>query len=227
MEILLVHNESTTRVEVRDRSQHTCIIVAVWTQGRFFNHLLYQFLQLQVESPIVSTSHDYGASLVAQMIKNFPAVQETQFDPWVRKIPWRREWLLTSGLENSMDRGAWQAKVYGVAKRQTWLITNTFTFMWLCGGFNELAHAHHLEKHLAPWRTDIITIAKSKQQEQNLQHPEVIMMLLLKVIKKELRKHIPGRTKEIKIVMSCFHFPSFLFFPQCFFNIEVGWWFSC
>ena len=53
------------------------------------------------------------------MIKNFPAVQETQFDPWVRKIPWRREWLLTSGLENSMDRGAWQAKVYGVAKRQT------------------------------------------------------------------------------------------------------------
>ena len=40
--------------------------------------MLYQFLQLQVESPIVSTSHDYGASLVAQMVKNFPAVQETQ-----------------------------------------------------------------------------------------------------------------------------------------------------
>ena len=40
--------------------------------------MLYQFLQLQVESPIVSTSHDYGASLVAQMVKKFPAVQETQ-----------------------------------------------------------------------------------------------------------------------------------------------------
>ena len=31
------------------------------------------------------------ASLVAQMVKNLPAMQETRFDPWVWKIPWRRE----------------------------------------------------------------------------------------------------------------------------------------
>ena len=32
------------------------------------------------------------------------------FDPWVRKIPWRRKWQPTpvSCLENSMDRGAWR-----------------------------------------------------------------------------------------------------------------------
>ena len=29
------------------------------------------------------------------MAKNLPAMQETRFDPWVRKIPWRREWLST------------------------------------------------------------------------------------------------------------------------------------
>ena len=29
------------------------------------------------------------------MIKNLPAVQETWFDLWVGKIPWRREWLPT------------------------------------------------------------------------------------------------------------------------------------
>ena len=31
------------------------------------------------------------------MVKNLPAMQEThpRFDPWVRKIPWRREWQLT------------------------------------------------------------------------------------------------------------------------------------
>ena len=29
------------------------------------------------------------------MIKNVPAMQETQVDPWVGKIPWRREWLPT------------------------------------------------------------------------------------------------------------------------------------
>ena len=43
-------------------------------------------------------------SLVAQMVKNLPAMQETRFDPWVGKIPWRREWLPTqySFLENPL-----------------------------------------------------------------------------------------------------------------------------
>ena len=35
------------------------------------------------------------ASLVAQMVKNLPAMQETWFDSWVEKIPWKREWLPT------------------------------------------------------------------------------------------------------------------------------------
>jgi len=34
-----------------------------------------------------------GASLVAQMVKNLPEMQETRFDPQFGKIPWRREWL--------------------------------------------------------------------------------------------------------------------------------------
>ena len=37
-------------------------------------------------------------SLVAQLVKNPPAVQETWFDSWVRKVPWRRERLPTPGL---------------------------------------------------------------------------------------------------------------------------------
>ena len=36
--------------------------------------------------------HYWWASLVAQMVKNLPAVWETWFDPWVGKIPWRRAW---------------------------------------------------------------------------------------------------------------------------------------
>ena len=36
-----------------------------------------------------------GASLVAQMIKNLPACRRTGFNPWVGKIPWRREWQPT------------------------------------------------------------------------------------------------------------------------------------
>ena len=32
---------------------------------------------------------------MAQTVKNPPAMQETGFDFWVGKIPWRREWLPT------------------------------------------------------------------------------------------------------------------------------------
>ena len=38
----------------------------------------------------------FGASLVTQMVKNLPAMQETWgFNPWVGMMPWRREWLPT------------------------------------------------------------------------------------------------------------------------------------
>ena len=35
------------------------------------------------------------ASLVTELVKNPPAMWEPGFDPWVGKIPWRRESLLT------------------------------------------------------------------------------------------------------------------------------------
>ena len=51
-----------------------------------------------------------------------PACQcrRCRFHPWVGKIPWSRKWESTqySCLEDSMDRGAWQAAVHGVAKSQ-------------------------------------------------------------------------------------------------------------
>ena len=34
-------------------------------------------------------------SLVAQLVKHLPAMQEMQFDPWITKIPWRSERLPT------------------------------------------------------------------------------------------------------------------------------------
>ena len=37
----------------------------------------------------------YWASLVAQTVKNLPAMQEPGFNPWVEKIPWRRAWQPT------------------------------------------------------------------------------------------------------------------------------------
>ena len=42
------------------------------------------------------------------------------FDPWVGKIPWRRNGnpLQYSCLENPMDRGVWQATDHEVTKNQ-------------------------------------------------------------------------------------------------------------
>ena len=40
--------------------------------------------------------------------------ERCRFDPWVRKIPWRRAWQPTPVFlpENPMDRGAWWATVH-------------------------------------------------------------------------------------------------------------------
>ena len=56
-----------------------------------------------------------------------------RFDPWVGKIPWRRKWQPTPVFlpGNPMDRGAWQATVYGVAKSWTNLETER-TFPTKC-----------------------------------------------------------------------------------------------
>ena len=46
---------------------------------------------------VENTLDAYGhwGSLVAQLVKNPPALQEILVQPWVRKIPWRRKWLPT------------------------------------------------------------------------------------------------------------------------------------
>ena len=61
---------------------------------------------------------------MALVVKNLPANaggMSRGFDPWVRKIPWRRHGnpLQYSCLGDSMDRGAWWATVHRVTKGQT------------------------------------------------------------------------------------------------------------
>ena len=55
-----------------------------------------------------------GAPLVAQTLKDLPAVLEM----WIKKIPRRREWLPTPKLLSGefLGQRAWQAQVHGVAK---------------------------------------------------------------------------------------------------------------
>ena len=61
------------------------------------------------------------ASLIAQLLKNWPAKQETLVQSQVRKIHGNP--LQYSCLENPMDRGAWQATVHGVTRVRHNLVT--------------------------------------------------------------------------------------------------------
>ena len=63
-----------------------------------------------------------------------------KFNPWVRKIPWRRNGspLQYPCLENPMDRGTLQATVHGVSKSWMWLSMYTHTH----------THTHTLIVHL-------------------------------------------------------------------------------
>ena len=58
------------------------------------------------------------ASLVSQMVKNLPAMQETEVYLWVRRSPGEGNGkpLQYSSLENHMDRGGWCSTVHGVTK---------------------------------------------------------------------------------------------------------------
>ena len=71
------------------------------------------------------------ASLVAQKVKNLPTVWETGFDPWVGKIPWRREWLsipifLPWRISRTEEPGGPQS-VGSQRVRHDW-VTNTFPY---------------------------------------------------------------------------------------------------
>ena len=62
------------------------------------------------------------ASLVAQMVKNLPAVQESQVRSLGQEYPLEKgkaTHLQYTCLENSMSRGAWWATAHGVAESQT------------------------------------------------------------------------------------------------------------
>ena len=53
------------------------------------------------------------------MVKNLPAMPETQVQFLGQEDSLEEEMETHFCLENSMDRGAWRATVHGVAKSQT------------------------------------------------------------------------------------------------------------
>ena len=80
-------------------------------------------------------THIYGASLVAQSVKNLPAMRET----WVWSLGWKNPLEEDMATHSNilawripMDRGAWQAAVHGVARSWTWLTEQLSTAPYPC-----------------------------------------------------------------------------------------------
>ena len=61
-----------------------------------------------------------GTSLVAQLVKNLPLIQETLVNFWVRKIPWRKEWLLTPVFLSGEFHGHRSLAVYSPWGGKEW-----------------------------------------------------------------------------------------------------------
>ena len=79
------------------------------------------------------------ASLVAQIVKNMPAMQETLVQSLGQEDPLEKEMATHSSIlawRSPMDRGGWQATVHAVATRWTKLKrlsthASTLTRLWL------------------------------------------------------------------------------------------------
>ena len=101
------------------RMSQPLVIKALWAKQR-------QFKSQAEEAGFSEGGHCvwlFGASLLAQVVKNLPAMWETGVPSLGQEDP-LEEGMAThsiSCLENSMDRGAWRATVHGVTKSQTQL----------------------------------------------------------------------------------------------------------
>ena len=90
-----------------DNIQSWHIPFPIWNQSVFVPYSVLtvaswpacRFLRRQVRWTGISISlrifHNLLWSLIAQLVKNLPAMQKTWFNSWIRKISWRRDRLPT------------------------------------------------------------------------------------------------------------------------------------
>ena len=117
--LLSVVCHCTTQSKKLRQCQLTKIYLVIFKKKTFYFVLRYRWLTITI-----------GASLMAQMVKNLPAIWEIQIGclgSGRSPEEGNGNLLQYSCLENPMDRGAWQATVCRVAKSQTrlrWLSTH-------------------------------------------------------------------------------------------------------
>ena len=133
----------------------------------FMNFIVSQRVS-KAKANLNPPNNKVGTSLVVQMVKNPPAMQET----WVwflgqegsleKELATRNSIL---ALENFKDRGAWQATVHGVTNSQTWPRNEHFHY-----------HFFNIKVRVRPANTD--TVGKE------------LPMTVIEIIKKRDQKNV-------------------------------------
>ena len=104
-----------------DVTEHACVSTKDFNGGNL-GAVVQQWDSFRASTPSYhkdkSCTLDFpGSSRICRQCRR------PRFDPWVAKIPWRRNSCLYSCLENPTDRGAWQATGLGVTRVGHSLVT--------------------------------------------------------------------------------------------------------
>ena len=112
--------------------------IKFWTELILLNLWRYVNIWWWIDWHFKTSLLSDRASLVAQMVKNLPAMLEALVWSLGREDPLEKEMATLSQyscLENSVDREAWWTTVHGVPKSWTWLsdFTNICSErQWIC-----------------------------------------------------------------------------------------------
>ena len=91
-----------------------------WVKGHMHTSLIFLLCFAKLASGRrLSVHHRQQCAVSGSELRTHLPSRRPELSPWVRKIPGGGNGnpLQYSCLENPMDRGAWQARVCGVAKR--------------------------------------------------------------------------------------------------------------
>ena len=85
------------------------------------DNMLSKISQSQKTNTVKYKVSKVGSTGVKESVCQCMRHKRHRFDPWVGKMPWRRNWQPTPVFlpGKSMDRGAWQSIVYRDTKSQT------------------------------------------------------------------------------------------------------------
>ena len=102
-------------------------------KGKMYNitmYILYIYIYMHIHI------FTYRTSPAAPMVKNLSTVQETRFNSWARKIPWRRKWQPTQIFVPGEFHGqrsltGYSSRAHKQSNMTGWLTQHIFIYTYI------------------------------------------------------------------------------------------------